>query len=499
MRQPAMRVLTWAVLAIWSTAALAQSLTSDIQRIIKSHDLKGGVVAVSVRDAETDQPIVSVNEDRPMIPASNMKVLTSGAALHILGRDFEFKSHMRLRGDQLVIVGDGDPGFADPELLALLVVGERQGVTVEEFLNLWVQPIVKAGITNLREIVVDDRVFDREFIHDSWPRDQLNQRYCAEVSGFMFHLNVLAFYPRPVPGQHADVSKFEPYAPWIPIENRMTSNTGRNAEHIIGIARPFRTNNLTIWGNVKVESTQPSWVTVHNGPAFFARLLADRLRQAGVRVETHRVAGDGEDLTGGETIGPVVRTPLGSALVRCNTDSYNLYAESLLKRAGHAVTNGQPGSFANGAAAIRLAMSERLNDPAITTPIIIADGSGMSRENRITASFMTRWLNSFARDPEVSDMFLASLAVGGSSGTLSSRFDSRSLHGATVHAKTGYINAVSCLSGYVTMPDGRRRTFSILTNDLTAPGMVGVAKRLQEAVVEAIARDMARQPVEMGG
>src|SRR5690606_38940871 len=118
--------------------------------------------------------LVSINDGVPMIPASNMKVLTAGTALAVLGPDFEFKSRMRLRDDQLIIIGDGDPGFGDPELLRLLAIGQKQGVTVEEFLHLWVQPIVDAGITHLQEIVVDDRVFDQEYIHPSWPRDQLN-------------------------------------------------------------------------------------------------------------------------------------------------------------------------------------------------------------------------------------------------------------------------------------------------------------------------------------
>lgn len=499
MRYPLSRFALWLVLVLSSTATLAQGLATDVSRLLRSHNLRGGTVAISVRDAETNAPLVSVNDDVPMIPASNMKVLTAGTALAVLGPDFEFKSRMRLRDDQLIVIGDGDPGFGDPELLALLAIGEKQGVTVEEFLHLWVQPIVDAGITHLREIVVDDRVFDQEYIHPSWPRDQLNFWYCAEVSGMMFHLNVLSFYPRPVPGSHADISRFEPYAPWIPIENRMTSNTARQAEHSIGIARPFRTNNLTIWGNAKVETVIPARVTIHNGPEFFAQLLANRLRKSGVRVDSFRIAERGEDLSGGDPIGPIVRTPIGSALVRCNTDSYNLYAEALLKRAGHAITNGQPGSFANGAAAIRHVVSERLNDPALAAPIIIADGSGMSRENRLTAAFTTQWLNAMVKDERIGDVFMKSLAVGGSSGTLSSRFDDRILHGAVIHAKTGYINGVSCLSGYITMPDGRQRSFSILCNDLTVAGTVGTAKKLQEAIVEAIVRDMVASPVQLGG
>ena len=75
-------------------------------------------------------------------------------------------------------------------------------------------------------------------------------------------------------------------------------------------------------------------------------------------------------------------------------------------------------------------------------------------------------------------------------GTLAGRFENVALHGTTVHAKTGYIRWVSCLSGYVTAPDGRRRSFSILVNGLRQPGAVGRAKKLQERVLSAIAWDL---------
>ena len=78
----------------------------------------------------------------------------------------------------------------------------------------------------------------------------------------------------------------------------------------------------------------------------------------------------------------------------------------------------------------------------------------------------------------------------GVSGTLASRFDGVDLHGTTVQAKSGYIRFVSCLSGYVTAPDGRRRSFSILVNDLRQPGSVGKAKKMQEELLSAIAWDL---------
>src|SRR5262245_51031055 len=104
------RATASALLAIHiaATSALA-SLRDDVERLIRTAPLKGAIVAVSIRDCGTGSPLVAVNPNLPMMPASNMKLLTSGAALQALGPDFEFKTRLVRDADTLIIIGDGDP------------------------------------------------------------------------------------------------------------------------------------------------------------------------------------------------------------------------------------------------------------------------------------------------------------------------------------------------------------------------------------------------------
>jgi len=489
-------LLVWLALA----ASAAAGLREDVERAIRTTDLGGATVAVSVREAGPGAPLVDIAAGRLMIPASNMKLLTTGAALHTLGPSFRFQTRLLLDGETLIVVGDGDPAFGDPNLLTEMQVGEEIGMDLESFLDLWVQPLVQAGIDHISEVVVDDRVFDREFVHETWPRDQLNRRYCAEVSGLAFHLNVLHFYPEPRDGQRPSVRNSQPKVDWIPIRNQATSRNGVHDNDNIWIARRFGTNELTFYGNVRHPyRANPVPVTVHDMPDFFGRLLADRLRAAGIEVDTTRlIEADAPDSTG-QPIAPVIYTPLSTVITRCNRDSQNLYAECLLKRMGYALT-GQPGSWLNGAAIVRHVAHERLDDPALSASLIVADGSGMSRANRVAPTQLTAWLNSFHNDERLGAIFLESLSVGGETGTLSRHrpgLHTDRLHGAIVQAKSGYINGVSCLSGYITMPPGRRRCFSIMVNDLKAP--VRRAKDLQDTVVQMIAADMVEAPVQLGG
>jgi len=479
------------LVALLITAQLRAGLNEDVELLVRTANLPAADIAVSVREAGAGKRVVMIDDDRLMIPASNMKLITSGAALHALGPQFRFVTQFMYDGSRLTLVGDGDPALADPELLKLMAVGDTQGLDVDTFLSIWIEAAKKAGITHVDSVVVDDRIFDRQYVHPTWPLDQLNRRYCAEVAGANFHLNVLHFYPSPVPDQRPDLTEFHPHANWIDYQNKATSRLGRDDNDDVWIARRHGTNQLTFYGNVKRPFVTAVPVTIHNPPEFLAKLLADRLRKAGITVDEAVTADAATPPAGGTLIEPAITTPLATAITRCNRDSQNLYAECLLKRIGHART-GQPGSWTNGSAIIRLILHERLENHLLASNANIADGSGLSRKNRIAPSTMTAWLNSFHNDPTLGEPFVESMASANErTGTLAKRFRNVKLHGAEVRAKTGYINAVSCLSGYVTMPDGRRMCFSIMGNDLAKPQSVRRAKQLQERIVAQIAEHMA--------
>jgi D-alanyl-D-alanine carboxypeptidase/D-alanyl-D-alanine-endopeptidase (penicillin-binding protein 4) len=496
------------LIAAAATTLAQAGLPGRIETLIRASDLDGATIAVSVREAGSGlgPALVDLDADRLMIPASNMKLLTSGAALHTLGPSFRFETKLLRSGASLIVAGDGDPAFGDPMLLELMTSADGAGLDVEGFVALWVEAVVAAEIRDVDEIVVDDRVFDREYVHPTWPVDQLNRDYCAQVSGLTFHLNCAHFFPQPRPAERPSLALVSPRYSSLGITNNATSASGPNDHDTIWIARKPGTNALTFYGNVKHAYQTPVDVTVHEPAVLFAALLADRLRAAGVRVGATRLVqadepgagppapggaawpAGGEDPSAGAPVGPIIFTPIETVVTRCNRDSANLYAECLIKRAAHAVT-GQPGTWLGGAAIVRHVVHERLGGGELATRLRAVDGSGLSRHNRVAPATLTAWLDSFQADERLGRVFIDSLAIGGASGTLRNRFAPADLGGAVVHAKSGVINGVSCLSGYVTAPDGRRRCFSVMINDLSAPGWK--ARRLQEQVVREIALDMA--------
>lgn len=456
----------------------------EVERLVENAGLGEAVVGVSVVDSATGTALASFRADEPHIPASNMKLLTSGAALHVLGPDFRFRTRLVQDGDRLIVIGDGDPCFGDPKLLEDTRIGRDIGIDAEDLLQAWVKAVRDAGIDRIGTLLIDDRVFDREVVHPGWPRDQLYKHYCAGVSGVNFHANVLHFFPAPIPGGRAEPGPSTPAASWITVSSKASSN--RNGTDGAWVVRNPDDDALELMGNVRVRFGIPLPVTVREPSQFFVRLLKDRLEAAGVEVGDARVATADDPVSQGQQIGPVITTRLETVLERCNTDSFNLAAEALLKRSS--VARGQvPGSFAGGSAVVRSVIAERLRDQAVQSRLRISDGSGLARDNHVPPSLITAWLRSFDTDPELGPLFRASLATPGTSGTLRRRLSGMP-DGIDLMAKTGYIDRVSCLSGYVRSPHGTL-CFSVMVNGF--PRSAGKAKETQDAIVRLLADGLA--------
>jgi serine-type D-Ala-D-Ala carboxypeptidase/endopeptidase (penicillin-binding protein 4) len=232
-------------------------------------------------------------------------------------------------------------------------------------------------------------------------------------------------------------------------------------------------------------------------PTVTGQLFAAELVRQGVEVgagpgresalKAVRMIGGAEKYEG-RVVG-VVRTHMADILSRCNGDSHNLYAEALIKRVGREVT-GEPGSWTNGSSVIRMTIGQASKlGPKYASSTVIVDGSGLSKDNRVTPATFTRWLDEMLKDKRIGAVFLESLATADENGNLNRRFQDARLS-SRLAAKTGTIAGVRCLSGYLTEPrSGRRLAFSIMMNDINeARGEVPEALDCQEKIVSTIDR-----------
>lgn len=459
--------------------------------------LRTATVAVRALDTDTGAALASLDHQggptpirQGLIPASNMKLLTTGAALHILPEDFAWRTRLLVDGSTVYIVGSGDPGFGDPELL------ERSDPprTADEFLDWLAEAVRSRGVDRVDELVLDDRAFEPRRIHPTWKASQLNRGYSAEVGGFNFHANVLLFSIRSQGAGRVPRYTIDPLAGpppgWLQITNLARGiDRGRNT---VWISRSIGSNRMTLRGNARSAVVD---VALHDAPLAAARIIAARMPgPGGAQARRIRSGEAPPDPENPANVAAVVRTPLRPALERINTDSANLYAEALLKTLGRTLT-GEPGSWTNGAAAVRMVIQQRLG-PDDARRVSIADGSGYSRDNRVHPGTLARWLLSLANDPEIARPFMESLPEVGE-GTLRRRFRGADLD-TRVLAKSGTLDHVRCLSGYVVAAE-RTVAFVCLVNDLDRGSAERDARLFHERVVELIDESLAEQAGDRAG
>ena len=487
---------------LWNSIGAAAELGSDIRRSVSTSGL-GELVSYSVVDVGTGQTIASGGDFTLRKPASNMKLLTTGAALESLGPEFKFRTQLKVDSNlglaRMVVAGGGDPGFADPELLARMSFIDdagkaRPGLGTQDLLQWWIDAAVKAGITRVAELVVDDRVFDRVCYNPAWPTDQRTRPYCAEIWGFNFHANMMFVRAR-TSDTKVVIDGLEPSFDWTIARNGATVGPAKSKSSFV-VTRNAESHDLVVSGRLPAGARVELDLSIHNPPALFGELLSRGLRARGITVDSVRLATGADPAATGTVLG-VIETPLAVVLARANTDSNNLHAEALLKRLGAAHANAPTaipgpgyigGSWENGASALRESLERRVG--ADSAAFVLSYGCGLSHANRVTAAGMTAWLRSFAADDRLGSAFLASLAIAGENGTVQKRFAELAGSPVSVRCKTGYINGVSCLSGVVIAPSGRKIAFSVLTNGIEKIG-TDRPKKLQEALVMDIVRALS--------
>lgn len=471
--------LSIAQCCIWVSPAFAD-LPSDINAVLSNKILdraKVGVVVMELDRSTTPSKIIYThNPDVPMIPASNMKILTSSAALDRLGPDFKFQTLLLQNGNDLILLGDGDPMFGDAT--ALKDVG-WDSTTV---FKMWAEKLAKQGLTSFEHLYVDDSVFDQKYTHPDWNAGDLSKDYAAQISGMNLNAGVLDFYILFNGAGKPATYRLNPPTHYATIANTCM---GSSSDAVI-LDRASGSNRITMKGTASVSSTKPIKVPINNPSLFAGTALQEVFAENGVKI-TIPPAISREFRTKVIEKDPSVKilagheTTLGQILIQANKNSLNPYAESVCKRLGAAVSM-HSGSWENGSAAIGEFLKKL---GAADGSYKFVDGSGLAKANLVTTRNIALALEYDYRSTYWKN-FLESLPVGGVDGTLEKRFDKGKTASLKerVFAKTGYISSVYALSGYLKAQNDKWYAFSILMNNVSG----GSGKELQEEIVLAIDR-----------
>lgn len=442
-------------------------LQARAEQIIKRAGGDWGVVAWLV---DTRRPLIEINPNEVRTPASNNKVFTAIWALDVLGEDYRFPTDLLvtgpvtngvLKGD-VVLRGSGDPAFGYPQFTK----------DPMEPLRIMARQLRARGVRAIEGRVIGDPfIFDTVLTGPKWPQDTGGgaAEYAPGVSGLAFQRNLLWVEARPRPGGGAAVIELSPRVDGvIPVKSTVRSGGGR----AWAVRRPG-SDTIEVRGGVSGRYAHIYRVGVTQPALMATAALKQALVEAGIRVQ------------GGVEIGHTPRDaklvhrhlsiPLSTMVTKMNTESDNFFAEHIWKAAAAKVL-GQ-GSYARGGPASALHFLRRAGVP--TGELYQFDGSGLSEYNRLSPNAMVRALV-FADGAPFSQAFHRSLAVAGDSrGTLRRLFRGSAAEN-NLHAKTGYIDDVRTLSGYVRSRDGELIAFSFLYNGRGTSAARGVETALGE-------------------
>ena len=453
-------------------ATVDRSVRAALRKVEKSGKITAGVHAVDVASGAV---ITSWRADSLLIPASNQKAITAGAAVLALGSRHEIVTDLIAHGvradgtltGSLRLRGEGDPMLVSEVVLPR--IAER---------------VRKSGIRRVTgDLLVDDRLFDQVFRGPGWPSGARNpswKPFLAGVSALALDYGTVRVRVGAARSDGAWArAKIIPAGAGATLVGRLATTTNRK-RHVISVNRKPGRDVIRVSGRVLVGTKRQDLpVAVHDPALSFARALLAALRREGVTVDgvVRRPQAD-EFARGGHLVARLA-TPVSAVLPVMLRHSQNHCSEMLYKHCGAALVDA--GSFAGGGRAVRKAFKGAGVDLG---PCVIADGSGLSRDNRVTATHMVKALHAVWTHSE-RKTFVTSLAYGGEpTTTLRRRY--RGL-GKRLHAKTGLLDNVIALSGFIETTGGRTIVFSILMN---ARGSFyrGTMRSAQAEVVSALAR-----------
>lgn len=463
------------LLSVLSANALAHKLPETVKQKLQQLAIPEPAISVYVQEIGKNQPIIAVNADAAMNPASVMKLLTTYAGLEILGPAFTWPTMLYANGNMVDGVLHGDliiKGYGDPKL---------------DLENFWLL-IHRLRQTGLHEImgnlILDHTHYD---IPRSDPGEFDGQPYrtyntLPEALLVNYRTSTIHFFPQP--DKNSIRVAVDPLPESLHIQNNLRLTQGacgdwQNLLSIDVLLADKDTNKrftIVLNGNFSKQCGKQSVMLSLHDSAIYTRDLFKHLwmQHGGV---FHGDVIEGPTPQGLAPLKVYQSPPLTDIIRGINKFSNNIAARQLYLTlgTGNVVSNNSPATLAKSDAAIRQWLaSKQLNFPEL----IIENGSGLSRNERISARHMGQLLLA-AFNSAVMPEFISSLPIAAVDGTLKNRFIDSPVKGLA-HMKTGALNNVRALAGYLLDHKGRRTVIVFFVNHDKA----GQSRTAMDALVQ---------------
>ena len=454
------------------SSASVESFANRMGTIAGQSESGNEQVAIEVVSLNRGDVLYRHNENALLNPASCTKIITTAAALKLLGPNYRF--HTKFYTDQpprngkvgtLWVKGYGDPS----------IVIER----------LWriARDISNTGLREIKgDIIIDDGYFDG-YTYPGYS-DTSGRAYNSMAGALSLNYNTVTIVVSPTSrvGAPPHVAP-DTAGPYFRISNR--AKTGpRGSQNTITVSRTKKDNEdvLTIRGRIPVESP-PQYIyrNISNPALYFGLAFKSLLEQNDVRVDGQVI--HGHSAGRGHLLLDSKSKPLSVILRDMNKYSNNFIAEQLVKTMG-AEIESVPGTTSKGIRVIQNYL-EHLGIPPRSYTLV--NGSGLTRKNKISPATLIAVLANIYTDHKISPEAMASFSVAGVDGTARERYRAKEVHGIA-RTKTGTLSGVSTLAGIIPSTSGETLGYAILMNG-NGIGW-GQSHKLQERMLQAMAAFM---------
>ncbi len=453
---------------------------SEIDKLLKDPRLQGATTAISVRHAESGAVIYAHQGNTRVHPASVMKLFTGAIALEKLGEDHRFKTELYMDGNiqhgaldgDLYLKGLGDPTLMMKDLIAFAAELKAKGIRTID-----------------GHVYGDDSSYDQVRLSQdlNWSDEPLYTG--AQVSALTLSPNedfdagtvIIEVQPAKKAGQAGKI-RMVPANSYLTIVNN-TKTVAKKGKKNIQVERQHGTNTVIVSGTIPIGASKSrSWSSVWEPTDYTVNVFKHVLEDQGIAFSPASKVGRGTVPKNAVLVVDKPSIPLKELFIPFMKLSNNGHAEVFVKEMGRLA--GDTGSWEKGLAV----MDNQLAAMGLDTKNMqLRDGSGMSHKNLVTANEVTHLLYEAQSKPWY-PTFLQALPVAGQEerligGTLRNRMKGTAAAG-NVQAKTGALNGVTALSGYVETKEGETLIFSIMINNYLSESIHEVVDGIVVALVD---------------
>lgn len=465
MMKTKIHLLSFLLICFASTAFSQESqliLQEEINRWKSDSCFEHAGIGIYLKEAGSGEVLAKTYPQLSLVPGSTLKLITTATALEMLGPNFRFETKLAYSGEirndslygNLYVVGGGDPALGSAYF--------KQHYLSNHFLDEWIRQIKQLGIKHISgDLVTDATIFEEQMIPDTWIWEDIGNYYGAGACGISVYDNSYKIHltsPKQA-GQKTRVKYTVPFVPELTFENHVkSSDINRDQAYVYGAPMD---NKRTIRGTIPKEKTD--FVikgSIPNPPYQLAWELMNKIEEAKITIDgIIRARKENQEIPGLNLITKTVSPKLADIVRVTNHESVNLYAEHLLKYMAY-LTNGQ-GTTRQGIEIVKDFWEKR---GIKMNGLFMADGSGLSHFNLLTAKLMVELLDEMKNSKASKDFFNSIPYVP--NGTLYF-FNPLNFPGKSLRAKSGSMTRVRCYAGELKNKSGQTVLFAVFLNNFS--------------------------------